>query len=94
MEMVIETAFALQIINVVLLSGLISIYVRNFMKIKSNFTIGLLIFAGFLMVQNIVGIYLGIDYLGVMTESFENYVFAVNITETIALIALFWVSWK
>lgn len=94
MEMAIESAFALHVVNIVLLGILVSIYVRNLTRMKSNFTIGLLIFASFLLVQNLVGIYLGIDYLGYMTEPFENYAFAINITETIALLALFWISWK
>lgn len=92
--MAIESAFALQVVNVILLAILISIYVRNLMKMKSNFALGLLIFAGFLLIQNLIGIYLGVEYLGGMTEQFENYAFAINFTETMALLALFWISWK
>jgi len=94
MEMVIEGALGLQILNSVLLGILIFIYARNLTKIRSNFTLGLLIFAGFLLIQNLIGAYLGIGYMSSMTEPFENYAFAINITETIALLALFWISWK
>ena len=94
MEMAIESAFGLQIVNIALLTLLISIYVRNLMNVRSNFTIGLLIFSGFLLIQNLVGLYLGVDYLSAMTQPFEHYAFAINITETIALLALFWISWK
>ena len=94
MEMAIESAFVLQIVNIALLAVLISIYVRSLMKVMSNFTIGLLIFAGFLLIQNLIGLYLGMDYLSAMTMPFEHYAFAINITETIALLALFWISWK
>ncbi len=94
MEMGIESSIGLQVVNSVLLVILIYIYARNLSKIKSGFTLGLLIFASFLLVQNLVGMYLGAGAMYSATEPFENYAFAINITETIALLALFWISWK
>lgn len=94
MEMAIESAIGLQVVNIILLAILISIYIKCLTKMKSNFTVGLLIFSGFLLIQNLVGLYLGVSSLGVMTEPFENYAFAINFMQTMALAALFWISWK
>lgn len=94
MEMMIESSIGLQALNSALLAILIFIYARNLTKIRSNFTAGLLIFAGFLLVQNLVGMYFGVGAMEHMNEPFENYAFAINLTETIALVALFWVTWK
>lgn len=94
MEIMMGSALGLQIVNIILLALLISVYARNLAKVRSNFTVGLLIFAGFLLLQNLFGIFFGIGLAESMTGPVENYVFAINITETIALLALFWISWK
>ena len=90
----IESSIGLQAVNSALLAILIFIYARNLTKIKSNFTVGLLIFASLLLVQSLVGMYFGVGAMHSATDPFENYAFAINITETIALLALFWISWK
>ncbi len=94
MAIMMTSTFAFEIVNSVLLVVLMSIYARSLTKIKSNFTIGLMIFAGFLLLQNILGIYLGLTSMEQMTSPFERYAFFINITEMIALLALFWISWK
>jgi hypothetical protein len=94
MGMMIESSIGLQVLNTALLAVLIFIYVRNLTKMKSNFTVGLLIFASFLLVQNLLGIYFGATAMDYMNEPFENYAFFINITETVALLALFWISLK
>jgi hypothetical protein len=94
MGMGIESSFILQIVNMAMLSVLIFIYVKNLTKMKSSITQGLLIFAVFLLIQNVMGVYLGFVSMSQMNEPFENYAFFVNFMETIALLALFWVTWK
>ncbi len=47
-------AFAMGIANVCLLLGLINSYWKTYKEIKSQFTIGLLYFGSFLLVQNIL----------------------------------------
>lgn len=94
MEMAFEASIGLQAVNIVLLLALISVYVMSLRKLKSSFTIGLLIFASFLLIQNVVGICLEFFYMHSMTENFENYAFAVNMAQTVALASLFWMSWK
>lgn len=94
MEMMMGSSIGLQFVNTILLVALIVVYARNLTKIKSNFTVGLLVFAGFLLLQNILGIFYGFSIGEQMGGMVENYVFAINITETIALLALFWISWK
>ena len=47
-------AFAIGLANVCLLLGLLNSYWKTYKDIKSQFTIGLLYFASFLLVQNIL----------------------------------------
>lgn len=97
MEMGIESSFVLQVVNMALLSMLIFTYVTDLSKKKSKkagMTQGLLAFSVFLLVQNVMGIYLGFVSMNQMNEPFENYALFVNLMETVALLSLFWVTWK
>lgn len=47
-------AFAMGLANVCLLLGLLSSYWKTYKQIKSQFTIGLLYFGSFLLIQNIL----------------------------------------
>jgi uncharacterized membrane protein len=94
MDMMIESSLGLEVLNMILLSILIFFYVNNLVKFKSGITYGLLVFAIFLLVQNVMGLFFGLSSLQSMSESFENYIFFMNFMETIALLALFWVTWK
>jgi len=47
-------AFAIGLANVCLLLGLINSYWKTYKEIKSQFTIGLLYFGSFLLIQNIL----------------------------------------
>ncbi|MFH1445222.1 MAG: hypothetical protein ABIF08_01945 [Nanoarchaeota archaeon] len=55
-----------RIINSLLLTYLVSFYWSSFRKIKSEFTLGLLIFSALLLLNNLSAIYLrmlsGVDY--------------------------------
>lgn len=94
MEAMMASSFGFQTVNMILLSILIGMYVSNMRRMKSNFTIGLLIFASVLLVKNVASVFLGVGYMEAMTEPFETYAFYVSMIETVALISLFWISWK
>ena len=94
MPMMMHGSIGLQVVDLLLLGILIFIYSKNLMKVKSNFTVGLLIFAGFLFIENLAGLYLGFMGLGFMNEHFESYAFFTSLSETVALLALFFISLK
>ncbi len=62
----IYVATGLRVVSAVMLLYLASIYWKNYMKMKSGFTAGLLFFSVFLLVQNVFAIYFrilsGADY--------------------------------
>ena len=60
-------AFALIVttVNLILLSVLLIIYVKNYLNIKAQFNLGLVTFALFLVVQKIISIIL---FLSMMSE--------------------------
>ena len=54
MMILLYIAFAMGIANVCLLLGLLNSYWKTYKEIKSQFTIGLLYFGSFLLIQNIL----------------------------------------
>ena len=80
--------------NIVLLILLLSIYLENYKKIKSVFTLGLIMFAVLLLLQNLVfssflifGPIFQIAELGLP-------IFAFSITEFLALFILLVITWR
>ena len=51
---IIYIAFAIGVANVCLLLGLLKLYWKTYKEIKSQFTIGLMYFGSFLLIQNIL----------------------------------------
>ena len=85
--------FGVMSLNVVLTAVLVLIYMKNFKKIGSKFTIGLSIFALAFLIQNIASIYFYkavlIGYNGLTT-----FQMAVSGLQLVGLALLLYVTWK
>ena len=81
-------------INVLLTLGLLYIYFQNYRKMKSKYTIGLMIFAAFFLIQSTMGLYF--DAMMVMYSSSEAKTIAMilELVKAIAFAILFWISWE
>ncbi len=89
---------AVALANISIIVILLSIYWKNYRKWKSEYTLGLLIFGTFLLIQNLLsmgflapppppmpsGVEQGADYSLLL----------INISQLIALSALLKISWK
>ena len=98
---VIYVALAAGIANVCLLLGLLMAYWKTYREVKSEFTIGLLYFASFLLLQNIVAtIFLGVQLFVPPNFHFSEIhgprlpLFLINIVQLIALTILFKITRK
>ena len=81
------------LVNVGLLGGLMYIYQSGYSQLKSRFGLGLLVFAGLLVLQNMLFIY----FYFAEGDVFDNtlpYVMTANLVQTLALLVLSWVSWR
>jgi len=82
-------------INIVVLCGLLVVYARNFRAIKSQFSVGLVLFALLFLVQNIAAIAL---YLSMAAANYGVSValplLALNMAELSGFAVLFWISWQ
>jgi hypothetical protein len=86
--------------NVALTVILISAYAQSWRRVRSGFTMGLMLFAIFFLTQNLVIIVFWYVLYGLVPAaqsvvlSAAPYLFLINLTETIALGNLTRVSWK
>jgi hypothetical protein len=94
----VSAVFALA--NTVLILILVSLYASSFRKIRSPFTLGLILFAVFFLIQNIAIIVfwfqlysLGPSFTAIV-DSASPYMTVINLVETVALISIVRVSMK
>jgi hypothetical protein len=87
--------------NTVLIIILLSLYSSSFRKIRSSFTIGLILFALFFLIQNIAIIIFWYQLYSLVStpaitivDAASPYMTAINLIETIALAVLVRVSMK
>lgn len=88
-------AVAVGIANICLLIALIYIYMKNYRQLKSKFTMGLLVFASLLLLQNVVStgilvlnIALGMGHPGFDLDRPQFPLSSINIIQLIALSVL------
>ncbi len=89
MGLLMQVSALLAGINMVVLIALLSLYVRNMRKIMSSFTIGLALFATFLLVQNALSLFsYGMMYVH-FDEVIEPYLVSINVAEAVGLLILY-----
>ena len=81
-------------ISTILLLGLIYVYYKNLKKIKSNFTIGLVIFAILFLIQNVVSLYYFITMMKYYAPEVEAHIFILTLLQTIGFAVLLKITWE
>ncbi len=80
--------------NIILLLLLLYVYWGNYKKIKSNFTIGLIMFASILLLQNIIFTSFLLFAPIFQIADLGLPLFIVNVTEFLALFILLLITWR
>ena len=93
-SLIMNTTTILTGISTILLLGLIYVYYKNLRKIKSNFTMGLLIFAILFLIQNIVSLYYFITMMDYYVPEVETHVFIFTLLQTIGFGILLKITWE
>ena len=88
----VEMAVFFSFLNAALLLGLLYVYAKILLRTHANYTLGLILFAGLLLVQNLIT--LSSYIFMIQFYSFEIYpvLDLISVTEFAALIALFRVT--
>jgi hypothetical protein len=86
------------LLNIGLLGGIVATYIQNMRLIRSYFTIGLVLVASLLVVQNIVivvfwsTLYMAGPSIKNIIDAAAPYLFAINVAQSAALAVLFWIT--
>jgi hypothetical protein len=91
-ELMIQIAAAFSLINTLLLIGLIVTYGNSFRKIKAEFTAGLLFFAGFFLLQNLLSLYSYVAMFMYYASGVGALVLAITVAQTGGSAILLWMS--
>jgi hypothetical protein len=91
---VLQVAGLFSFVNVLLLIGLIVVYWNSFKKIRAEFTAGLLFFAGFFLIQNLLALYSYVAMFMYYASGVSGLVLAITVAQTAGLAALLWMSLK
>jgi len=86
-------ATGLHVVNVLLILGLLFIYVQNYRKLKSKYTIGLMVFAVFFLVQSLMGIFFDVSMVMYSSTTAEKAATALEAIKAVAFGVLLWISW-
>ena len=82
------------LINVVLLIGLLVTYGNSYRKVRSEFTAGLIFFAAFFLIQNLLSLYSYLAMFMFYAAGVSALVLAITVAQTAGLAVLVWMSWR
>ena len=92
--MITKTAILLSILNIGLLASLLYVYVGNYRKLSSQFSLGLIIFASILIIENILAAYFSYTMMGLYAEKVASQALILRGIETLSLVVLAVITWK
>ena len=88
MALLMDVSSVVSMINTATLVVLLAVYANIYRKTGATFTIGLIIFAGMLMLHNIVAIYGYFAMAPLYSDDLLPYFVGIHIAELVGLIAL------
>lgn len=94
MALIMQLTMYLTGLNVLLVSGLLIIYGRNLKKFKSMFTLGLFMFAGLFLLQNLMSFYFYLTMMPLYAQGLEKHVFIFTLLQSIAFSIMTYITWK
>jgi hypothetical protein len=89
-----QAAALFALINVVLLIGLLVTYGNSYRKVRSEFTAGLIFFAAFFLIQNLLSLYSYLAMFMFYAAGVSALVLAITVAQTAGLAVLVWMSWR
>lgn len=92
--MITETSLILSGLNAAILSSLIYVYAQNYQKLNSKFSLGLLIFASILLLENILAFYFNWTMMGLYAEKVAQQGLILRSLETASLVILGYITWR
>jgi hypothetical protein len=88
MALLMDVSSIVSMVNTVILVVLLAVYANIYRKTGATFTIGLMVFAGMLMLHNIIAIYGYFAMAPLYSDDLLPYFVGIHIAELVGLIAL------
>jgi membrane-bound metal-dependent hydrolase YbcI (DUF457 family) len=88
MALLMDVSSVVSMINTVILVALLAVYAKIYRKTGATFTIGLMVFAGMLMLHNIIAVYGYFAMAPLYSDDLLPYFVGIHIAELAGLIAL------
>jgi hypothetical protein len=88
MALLMDVSSIVSIVNVAILVMLLAVYANIYRKIRATFTIGLIVFAGMLLLHNVIAIYGYFSMAPLYSNDLLPYFLGIHIAELAGLIAL------
>lgn len=93
MSLMLDAARVAAAVNVVLLVGLIAIWARTYREVRAPLTLGSMVFAGFLLAENVVALYFYFTAPAMPTLAVQ-FMMILQILETVGIAVLAYVTWQ
>ncbi len=81
-------------VNIVLLLALLYVYLGNYMKLKSSFTLGLISFVALFLIQNVVSMYYYVTMMPYFVMAVETHVLILTVLQTAAFSVFNYLTYK
>lgn len=94
MAVLMNLTTTLTALSALMLAALLHVYIRNLRRIRSNFTIGLMIFALLFLAQNIVSLYFYLTMMDYYVPAVEMHVFLFTLLQTMGFAVLLKLTWE
>ncbi|HEX7033305.1 MAG TPA: hypothetical protein VF172_09925 [Nitrososphaera sp.] len=88
MAMLMDISSIVSMANVAILVALMSVYSRIYSKTGAKFTVGLMVFAGMLILHNVIAVYAYFAMAPLYSEELLPYFVGIHIAELVGLISL------
>src|SRR5918911_789474 len=88
MALLMDVSSIVSMVNMTILVTLLAVYANIYRKTKATFTIGLMVFAGMLMLHNAIAIYGYIAMAPLYSDDLLPYFVGIHIAELAGLVAL------
>lgn len=88
MAWLMDVSSIVSMVNMAILIVLLAVYGRIYSKTRATFTVGLMVFAGMLMLHNVLGVYGYVTMAPLYSEELLPYFAAIHVAELAGLIAL------
>lgn len=81
-------------LNLLLVGVLLARYVRIWVRMRSSFTFGLVLFAALFLIQNAVSFYYAITMMAFFAQGLQTYALVFNALQTVAFGILNYITLK